>query len=44
MIFVISNKMNEFLNEFFISKKHIHAIAITQIYTHVTQWQTAENN
>ena len=36
--------MNEWMNEFFICKKHIHAIAIKQIYTHVTQWQTAENN
>jgi hypothetical protein len=34
----------EWMNEFFICKKHIHAIAIKQIYTHVTQWQTAENN
>jgi hypothetical protein len=25
------------MNEFFICKKHIHAIAIKQIYTHVTQ-------
>jgi hypothetical protein len=26
--------MNEWMNEFFICKKHIHAIAIKQIYTH----------
>jgi hypothetical protein len=25
------------MSEFFICKKHIHAIAIKQIYTHVTQ-------
>ena len=38
------NWINEWMNEFFICKKHIHAIAIKQIYTHVTQWQKAENN
>ena len=34
----------EWMNEFFIYKKHIHAIAIKHIYTHITQWQKAENN
>ena len=38
------NWINEWMNEFFICKKHIHAIATKQIYTHVTQWQKAENN
>ena len=38
------NWINEWMNEFFICKKHMHAIAIKQIYTHVTQWQKAENN